>query len=90
MCVLYFKKRGQLWIMKNPQQYQEILRLKREKEMNKRLEKNPHLRLQQMIEQLKADRDKYLAERNQLQESLAEQGLFPPVALAPFGNISQV
>ena len=52
--------------------------------------KTPHLRLQQMIEQLKADRDKYLAERNQLQESLAEQGLFPPVALAPFGNVSQV
>ena len=43
-----------------------------------------------MIEQLKADRDKYLAERNQLQESLAEQGLFPSVALAPFGNVSQV
>ena len=52
--------------------------------------KNLHLTLQQMIEQLKADRDIYLAERNQLQESLAEQGLFPPVALAPFGNVSQV
>ena len=58
--------------------------------MNKCLEKNPHLRLEQMIEQLKADRDKYLAQRNKLQESLAEQGLFLPVALAPFGNVSQV
>ena len=37
-----------------------------------------------MIEQLKADRDKYLAERNQLQKSLAEQGLFPPVASGIF------
>ena len=62
----------------------------REKEMNKRFEKTPHFRLQRMIDQLKADGDKYLAERNQLQESLAEQGLFPPVALAPFGNVSQV
>ena len=35
MCVLYFKKCGELWMIKNPQQYQEILRLKREKEMNK-------------------------------------------------------
>ena len=40
MCILYFKKRGELWMIKNPQQYQEILRLKREKEMNKHLKRD--------------------------------------------------
>ena len=45
MCVLYFMNLGELWIIKNPQQYQELFRLKREKEMNKCLEKKPTFKI---------------------------------------------
>ena len=44
------------------------IEIKKRKGNEQTFGKNPHLRLQQMIEQLKADRDKYLAERNQLQK----------------------
>ena len=32
MCILYFNKCGELWIAKNLQKYEILLRLKREKE----------------------------------------------------------
>ena len=97
-CFGYFKKRGELWALRHPEEMEKIHHIKRNKQCYKEwVKEGKYEDFVNSIEKYRQECVEWLNEISKLKEEIKENKLkhnvsgnrsMPNVSLAPFGNLS--